>query len=137
MFISVILCGFTASWVFSSLSDWFQDTLYCHISFFFFSSHFHVLVSYIKLEFNVSFMLGVLEGDGKVHGEAPRGNQRVALGDRTNFEAGQGEIEGKLPVQITRRITRSFHAQLLANAQKNNVVRILDNCFSTLFARKF
>ncbi|KAK9932426.1 hypothetical protein M0R45_019664 [Rubus argutus] len=25
-------------------------------------------------------------GDGKVHGEAPRGNERVALGDRTNFE---------------------------------------------------
>jgi cyclin B len=78
-----------------------------------------------------------LKGDGKVHGEAPRGNQRVALGDRTNFEAGQVEIEGKPPVQITRRITRSFHAQLLANAQKNNAVIILDNCFSTLSAMKF
>ncbi|KAM5582582.1 G2/mitotic-specific cyclin S13-7 [Rosa sericea] len=55
-------------------------------------------------------------GNGKVHGEAPRRNQRVALEDRTNFEAGQVKIEGK----ITRRITRSFHAQLLANAQKNN-----------------
>ncbi|KAK9941244.1 hypothetical protein M0R45_017860 [Rubus argutus] len=64
-------------------------------------------------------------GDGKVHGEAPRGNQRLALGDRTNFEAGQVKIEGKPPVQITRRITRSFHAQLLANAQKNNVNPVL------------
>ncbi|XP_004295213.1 PREDICTED: G2/mitotic-specific cyclin S13-7-like [Fragaria vesca subsp. vesca] len=59
-------------------------------------------------------------GNGKVHGEAPRRNQRVALEDRTNLGAGQVEIEGKPAVQITRRITRSFHAQLLANAQKNN-----------------
>ncbi|XP_050371546.1 G2/mitotic-specific cyclin S13-7-like [Argentina anserina] len=59
-------------------------------------------------------------GNGKVHGEAPRRNQRVALEDRTNLGEGQVEIEGKPGVQVTRRITRSFHAQLLANAQKNN-----------------
>ncbi|KAL6200668.1 hypothetical protein ACLB2K_030449 [Fragaria x ananassa] len=62
----------------------------------------------------------LLEGNGKVHGEAPTRNQRVALEDRTNLGAGQVEIKGKPAVQITRRITRSFHAQLLANAQKNN-----------------
>lgn len=65
-----------------------------------------------------------LEGDG----EAPRRNQRVALGDMTNFEAGQLEIEGKPPVQINRPITRRFHTQLLANnAKKNTVVITLDN----------
>ncbi|KAM5575746.1 G2/mitotic-specific cyclin S13-7-like [Rosa sericea] len=42
-------------------------------------------------------------GDGEVNGEVPRRNQRVALQDRTNVEA----------------------AQLLANAQKNNVNPVL------------
>ncbi|PRQ35243.1 putative cyclin [Rosa chinensis] len=65
-------------------------------------------------------------GDGKVHGEAPRRNQRVALRDRTNVEAGQVEIKGKPPVQNNRPMTRRFHAELLANnAQKNNVNQVL------------
>ena len=62
------------------------------------------------------------EGNGKVHEEAPRRNQRVALEDRTNLGTDQVEIEVKPGVQITRPITRSFHAQLLAKAQKNNGV---------------
>ncbi|XP_050371548.1 G2/mitotic-specific cyclin S13-7-like [Argentina anserina] len=65
-------------------------------------------------------------GNGKVHGEAPRRNQRVVLRDRTNVEAGQAEIKGKAPVQISRPITRRFQAQLLANnVQKNNVNQVL------------
>ena len=79
-----------------------------------------------------------LEGDGKVHGEAPRRNQRVALGDMTNFEAGQLEIEGKPPVQINRPITRRFHTQLLANNEKkNNVVITLGNASTSAWNSNF
>lgn len=83
-------------------------------------------------------MLVFLEGDGKVHGEAPRRNQRAALSDRTNVQAGQVtrvEIKGKPPLQINRPLTRRFHAQLLSNDdKKNNVVIALDNFVSTLIS---
>ncbi|KAL6203725.1 hypothetical protein ACLB2K_027424 [Fragaria x ananassa] len=68
-------------------------------------------------------------GDGKVHGEAPRRNQRAALSDRTNVQAGQVtrvEIKGKPPLQINRPLTRRFHARLLSNDdKKNNVKKVL------------
>ncbi|KAL6200676.1 hypothetical protein ACLB2K_030457 [Fragaria x ananassa] len=68
-------------------------------------------------------------GDSKVHGEAPRRNQRAALSDRTNFQAGQVtrvEIKGKPPLQINRPLTRRFHAQLLSNDdKKNNAKKVL------------
>ncbi|KAH0997871.1 hypothetical protein GBA52_021735 [Prunus armeniaca] len=55
-------------------------------------------------------------GNDKVKNEAQRRNRRV-LGDiGNNLEAGR-IVEGKPPVQISRPITRSFHAQLLAKAQ--------------------
>ncbi|KAI5321273.1 PREDICTED: G2/mitotic-specific [Prunus dulcis] len=68
-------------------------------------------------------------GNDKVKNEAQRRNRRV-LGDiGNNLEAGR-IVEGKPPVQISRPITRSFHAQLLAKAQqaqaeKNHVNPVL------------
>ncbi|PQM33282.1 G2/mitotic-specific cyclin S13-7 [Prunus yedoensis var. nudiflora] len=62
-------------------------------------------------------------GNDKVKNEAQRRNRRV-LGDIGNNLEAAHLVEGKPPVQISRPMTRSFHAQLLAKAQakaeKNN-----------------
>lgn len=75
-------------------------------------------------------MLVFLEGDGKFNGKAPKRNERVALGDRTNVEAAQVEIPGKPPVQITRPITRSLSLSLylfsFSHSHTHNSLQILD-----------
>ncbi|KAI5321276.1 PREDICTED: G2/mitotic-specific [Prunus dulcis] len=55
-------------------------------------------------------------GNDKVKNEAQRRNRRV-LGDIGNNLEAAHLVEGKPPVQISRPMTRSFHAQLLAKAQ--------------------
>ncbi|CAL8998558.1 unnamed protein product [Prunus brigantina] len=55
-------------------------------------------------------------GNDKVKNEAQRRNRRV-LGDIGNNLEAAHLVEGKPPVKISRPMTRSFHAQLLAKAQ--------------------
>uniref|UniRef100_A0A2N9H954 B-like cyclin n=1 Tax=Fagus sylvatica TaxID=28930 RepID=A0A2N9H954_FAGSY len=71
-------------------------------------------------------------GAGKGKNEAGQGRNRRALGDIGNLE-GVRDLEGKPQAQISRPMTRSLHAQLLAKAQgavetnKNPVVPAVDN----------